>query len=148
MILKNGLKGDYLPRKRHMTHGEAKRIRELRQGLVYIVWMETTPYYKIGFSKDPEMRMSSIFILPVDLIVIHTIVSNFAARLEAELHGHFEEKRVRGEWFKLTEDDLIFLKTIEQVDYDYEAGFVIFGTENESLSSPPRYHDFRKDKQK
>jgi len=70
--------------------------------------------YKIGHSVDPQQRAKDISQpnFPIDVIctiktdVICTIKTDDASALEHDLHEHFVEKRVKGEWFSLTQDDI------------------------------------------
>lgn len=74
------------------------------EGFIYV--MECASYYKIGYSAyNPRKRQRDIQIgnpLPVTLIgVIEGSLTH-----EAEWHQFFRDKRVRGEWFALTEEDI------------------------------------------
>lgn len=72
-------------------------------GFVYV--MESGGYYKIGWSLQPPTRRAHIQSanpLPVTLIG----VIEGSRTIEAEWHEAFADKRVRGEWFALTEEDV------------------------------------------
>jgi hypothetical protein len=83
---------------------QAKRLTN-----IYVMRNERNGYVKIGRSQapfdreltlqseDPEICMLFYFPAPIDL--------------ECKLHNEFEEYRVRGEWFKLTPNQIENIKT-------------------------------------
>lgn len=83
-------------------------------GYVYIIReMDISGYYKIGRSKSPIRRIADFrLVLPFNIEVVHLIQTNDCANLERVLHMHFASKRVRGEWFALTTDDLDYLRSL------------------------------------
>lgn len=50
--------------------------------------------------------------LPFDTELFHVIDCKSPRSVEASFHEHFKEKRVRGEWFNLSGDDLAMIKEI------------------------------------
>lgn len=96
---------------------------ERNVGFVYLAWLETTEYYKIGRSKTPRYRFLSTTHMPVDIVMLHTIPTNFTVWLERDLHERFAEKRVRGEWFKLTDNDLAYVTSIKEMQYNLDQMF-------------------------
>lgn len=78
-------------------------INQSSGGFVYV--MECAGFYKIGWTMSPRIRLSAIQVgspLPVTLVgVIEGSIMN-----EAEWHEAFSDKRVRGEWFALTDEDV------------------------------------------
>ena len=76
-----------------------------RAGVVYL--LECSGYHKIGLSRNLEKRCAQLSIaLPFDLQVVHTIRANDVRALEIYWHGRFATRRVRGEWFKLSSEDV------------------------------------------
>ena len=79
-----------------------------RATFIYLVLDERTGYIKIGRARNPSARertlqsenpqVSMIFCSPAD------------AELERELHQEFDQHRVRGEWFKLSETHIEHIK--------------------------------------
>lgn len=61
-----------------------------------------TNYVKIGFSINPEKREKTLQSEKPSIKMIHIFKENH----ERTLHGLFSDKRVRGEWFNLTEKDI------------------------------------------
>lgn len=68
--------------------------------------------YKIGRSNNPKKRISSFsgVTLPHKFELIHTFDTSNAHLLERGLHKKFHKKRVQGEWFKLSKNDIEYLK--------------------------------------
>lgn len=91
-----------------------------KAGFVYVFGSNDTGYYKIGSSTRPINRMQdyerSKLPFPVDMI--HTIPVDNKLRAEAELHRVFRDKRVNGEWFTLSQDELHKITTLK----GYRAG--------------------------
>jgi hypothetical protein len=79
------------------------------EGLVYII--KGGSLYKIGRTTNLERRLRAFNGLPFPVEVVHTIQAGDACGLETSLHSLFKSKRVKGEWFSLTEEDLDTLKT-------------------------------------
>jgi len=64
--------------------------------------------YKIGFSTNPKRRLRDISGgLPFNIKVIKCKQDLFAFELEQSLHEMFENKRVKGEWYKLDKSDVL-----------------------------------------
>lgn len=79
------------------------------KGFVYIL-DGGNGLYKIGMSKTPKIRIRTLGVcLPFDLVTVCLIGSDDYITLEQELHDVFASKRVRGEWFRLNNDDLEWL---------------------------------------
>lgn len=91
-------------------------------GYVYVIH-SSLGQHKIGFTKDPHKRMASFIRgftakMPVELTMIHTIKTDDMRRLESELHTRFQSKRNKGEWFDLTDDDLAYLKSLTEINFN------------------------------
>lgn len=71
---------------------------------VYVIGPVGGPF-KIGTSFDVQRRLSALQTgSPLDLEVVIEIPGNHG--LETALHDKFKNKRIRGEWFKLNNEDL------------------------------------------
>jgi hypothetical protein len=57
--------------------------------------------------------------LPMDLILVHSIETNYMVSLEADLHRYFADKHVRGEWYNLSEDEIEYFKAFGPAYYFY-----------------------------
>lgn len=83
-------------------------VRENDIGYVYLVKLDK--YYKIGKTKNKHARLGEFTKLPFELEPVCMMkVLNYGF-VETELHEMFQEKRTRGEWFLLNDDDIIFIK--------------------------------------
>ena len=73
----------------------------------YIYLLRSGKAYKIGVSQSIPMRVSSIRTdnpILVDIIAMARVFENF--NIETALHRYFKEKKIRGEWFGLSADDV------------------------------------------
>lgn len=94
------------------TPGSKKR--KVTPGYVYLV-QSPTGAYKIGKAKDPSNRQKTFDVkLPFEVEFIALIQSDDMRKLEAELHAQFADKRVNGEWFNLTPEDVEYIKGLAQ----------------------------------
>lgn len=63
-------------------------------------------YFKIGWAKILDKRIRDIqSCCPETLELIHTISTQDPIASEAQWHHRFRDKRIHGEWFKLTPED-------------------------------------------
>lgn len=77
-------------------------------GYVYLVKLDK--HYKIGISINPNDRLKEFTLLPYPLEEICIERVKGYKTIEQELHTIFERKNVRGEWFELNEEDVLFIK--------------------------------------
>jgi hypothetical protein len=84
-----------------------------KPGYVYV--LASAGVYKIGRTVDPTSRQKALGIaLPYPVEMVATIYSEDYRRLESDLHEQYAGKRLNGEWFELTADDLAALKALAQ----------------------------------
>jgi hypothetical protein len=82
-------------------------------GFVYLIRIETG-LYKIGKAKDMTKRLQPFGVLfPMKWELVYQFKSNDYSAAEARLHHKFAEKRDIGEWFRLTADDVEYIKGIK-----------------------------------
>lgn len=75
-------------------------------GVVYL--LKAGPFYKIGKAIDFERRLGQIKLqLPYPVEVIHTIKTDDISGIEHYWHKRFVDKRTNGEWFVLTDSDVV-----------------------------------------
>jgi len=103
--------------RREQRFQDAKSLKashsKAKPGIVYLIRENQGGFFKIGKSTDFKRRKSSLNLhLPVGYEVIHTINTQDIDRLERELHARFASKRMQGEWFDLTEEDVVSVKGI------------------------------------
>lgn len=77
-----------------------------RQGGFIYLLQGDGGFYKIGKSKNPEIRHRSFTTLPYNVRLLHQIATDDARWLESHLHGMFAEQHVVGEWFSLRRADV------------------------------------------
>jgi hypothetical protein len=73
--------------------------------------------YKIGYTKrDPKKRLKELKTGNAsDLSVIETFQSKWGTQIEARLHNIFDDKKISGEWFKLSDEDIKNFKNLCQL---------------------------------
>jgi hypothetical protein len=83
---------------------------------LYLMYEASTGFYKIGASKNPNSRERTLQSQKPDIKLLYNtrFTKKKAFSIEQKLHRLFDMKRVRGEWFALTEEDLntFFAKVI------------------------------------
>lgn len=117
--MKRLVNGNYYPR---IQQGVLKRrTAPKKPGFIYVIRVETTDFYKIGFTNDFEARMAAILVYnPLDIIVVAKIYVPNCFTVEASLHKTFSTKNHRSEWFKLSELDIHYIKEfLKTVEIDY-----------------------------
>jgi len=87
------------------TEKNTEKITEQQCGHVYLLKHDNT--YKIGKSYDASRRYKEIRVqMPHDTEEIHVIETDDPSGIEAYWHNRFKDKRLKGEWFKLSRDDV------------------------------------------
>lgn len=84
-----------------------------RRGFVYVLHMRDSDIFKIGRASDAARRFEELM-LPFEVDVIGVWAAEDMVAAEASLHGRFATQRIRGEWFRLSVEDLQTLR--EQCD--------------------------------
>lgn len=85
--------------------------RKIRAGWIYVL-ESPEGLFKIGkTTRQPNIRLQEFAPkLPFETALIHSIQTDDTQSLEESLHQQFGDKRVRGEWFRLDEQDLEYLR--------------------------------------
>ena len=68
--------------------------------------------YKIGISFDPIARHRSLATGPVAVALLWAHPIENVERVEKELHRHFQDKRIRGEWFELDTENVEYIRGV------------------------------------
>lgn len=83
-------------------------------GFIYVIYIDTglERFYKIGLAKHFSARFEQHQCSsPFDICVAMAYFVGNMRQEEAALHSKFKEQRVRGEWFRLSDDDLTHIAT-------------------------------------
>lgn len=78
------------------------------QGFVYLMRNRRNGLTKIGFSKDPKYRESTLQSEEPEVALLSAWRGTRAT--EEELHEQFSKARVRGEWFELDDVDCALIE--------------------------------------
>ena len=71
-------------------------------GFIYLAQASQTRWCKIGISKQPYKRMSSLQTgSPLEITLIHRVFTFDMVALEKSLHDYYAAYSLRGEWFDL-----------------------------------------------
>ena len=81
-----------------------RRKREERKAKqqTYLMKDENTGYVKIGVSINPQLRERTLQSQKPTISLFATIKGN----IERKLHNEYSDKKVRGEWYNLTQKDI------------------------------------------
>lgn len=87
---------------------------------VYLV--HASGHWKLGVSQNVEQRLRELQTgCPFRVEIVKFWKSEQAAKVERALHRRFAEHRMEGEWFKLPESALTYLKGIDDLDREFLA---------------------------
>lgn len=102
-----------LANKLNILSGNQKESNQSRvERFAYLMIDERNGLYKIGRSKNPEYREKT---LQSEVPQIKMICFCSESKVsEKDLHKAFAHRRVRGEWFDLTKNDLSTIKNLMQ----------------------------------
>lgn len=65
-------------------------------------------YYKIGYAENVAVRLSGIQTsMPFAVIAMAAWETYHYGQMERAIHKHFTAKHIRGEWFKLSDEDVL-----------------------------------------
>lgn len=92
------------------THAELRSryvVNRDQNGFIYVLRAQAGDFCKIGKTTSLSKRIAQLKIqlpFPVSVHAAYQIAQ--PARVESVLHEQFSDKRLNGEWFRLTESDL------------------------------------------
>lgn len=78
------------------------RIKSLEEQQTYLMKDHTTGLIKIGKSNNPRKREKTLQSEKPQI----TLFASHDKNIEKELHAKYKNKRIRGEWFNLSDKDL------------------------------------------
>ena len=90
-------------------------LNKPNKGYIYLLEEPTNRWYKIGMSRDANKRIKGLR-LPFKVTMLHSFPSDDVAQVEQYLHEKFADKRLHGEWFALTQEDVNWLCSIERYE--------------------------------
>ncbi len=112
--IKNNIQASNERAQKRLDARKVKAKRFNTEGYVYLI-QSPTEAYKIGCTKNPKNRMKTFGVkLPFEVEYIALIKSDNHKQLESDLHETFEDKRIDGEWFALTPDDVEYIKGLAE----------------------------------
>jgi hypothetical protein len=90
----------------------------LDTGFVYFIRESGMNHIKIGKADDPEQRKKELSTGSAHKHeIVHLVKSKKPYKTENLFHCYFSEKRIKGEWFNLTENEL---RWVQKEDYPRE----------------------------
>lgn len=93
--------------KNHFERKDNSPIKKKREPVisnVYLMRNNRNGYIKIGYSSNPSYRESTLQSEEPEIELIFSVKTYIDC--EIKLHDLFADKRLRGEWFNLTSDDI------------------------------------------
>lgn len=87
----------------------ADKGREIRLAYIYVLEAEGIGRFKIGQSIDFKERFPTYKTqcpVPCWPIYVAAVPFDYVLNIERAIHNHFAEKRIKGEWFCLSQSDL------------------------------------------
>ena len=98
-----------------------QRAKILSESNSFIYIVKCHEFYKIGIASHIDNRLNSLQCgNPYQLEIVYAVRCPEAKVAEQTLHICFEDKRVRGEWFLLNDNDIIDIKkTIDELINKY-----------------------------
>ena len=100
-------------RKEPVPIGDIPETKVDQRGFLYVIYMDDSAgqrYFKIGFASTFTARLGAHQC--ASPFPLHVACAYFVGDMRSEerfLHDLFSEKRIRGEWFKLSNDDLTMI---------------------------------------
>lgn len=90
---------------------------------IYLVQQEGTDLYKIGITKkDPKVRIKELQTGNANpIVLVESYGTRYGYKMEAGVQAHYKMKKVSGEWFMLSEDDVkIFYSVCERLENSFK----------------------------
>lgn len=99
-------------KRRNLIEKYHKQLEQLGRGYVYFIHEDGKGSVKIGKAKDPYGRYKQFFniIVPWKSKFIHLVRSDNELRTERLFHDYFAKENISGEWFKLSERQINWIK--------------------------------------
>jgi hypothetical protein len=93
-----------------------------RSTAIYLFSIKEIPnYYKIGISKEVHRRLADYnTAMPFTVVLEYSVEHPDFRSVEKALHKRFKHKRIKGEWFLLSDFEIAELKQILTPVLNYE----------------------------
>jgi hypothetical protein len=89
------------------ANGTSQKSRSALPTERHVYLLKSGPHYKIGHSDNVEQRFKQVAVaLPDKVTIVHAIRTDDPPGIEAYWHRRFAERRLNGEWFRLTPSDI------------------------------------------
>lgn len=89
-----------------------KKQRPKSLTCVYLMLNQKTGLIKIGVSKKPKAREGTLQSEDPGVQLLFATPPIYTVKHEQQLHSRYQAKRIRGEWFKLTNEDITEIRTL------------------------------------
>jgi hypothetical protein len=94
-----------------LNKAKKRKPEEKDDSAGYVYLIKFGEVYKIGNSNNVERRFREIKTqMPYEGKIVHNISTGDPEGIERYWHEFFREKRLKGEWFQLSADDVIYFK--------------------------------------
>lgn len=91
------------------TPATVRKQVDVRPGYIYI--LQAGPFYKIGLTRDLDQRRRTVELqLPFPASIVFSVHVDDMFTHERQFHELFADKRMNGEWFDLTDEDLAAIR--------------------------------------
>lgn len=87
--------------------------------MIYFIRQDSA--VKIGYTKNPKLRLSELQVSNPNVLSILLLIPG-GYEDEQSLHKTFEDDKIRGEWFYLSDDIRDFIKSKYNEDMRYDEG--------------------------
>jgi hypothetical protein len=102
------------------TYTPPASLRTTNIGYVYLVYSKRTGLYKIGRTQRPvSQRLKELRQLYPGITLQHAILTDDCIQVELELHHHFREYWVKGEWYNLKSYDVMLFCGVKRITARY-----------------------------
>lgn len=110
-----------LPKKNieHTNKNKPNVVPYNKKGFVYFLKAEKTNWYKIGMTNNLHDRLNQLRpIMPFKIKIAYYIKANNRYKLEKKIHKVFKDKKINGEWFELSTNDIQLIKEFGGIAYE------------------------------
>lgn len=89
-------------------------------GFVYLIKSHENQLIKIGYSKNPIARLEALQTSsPTRLYFLATLKCENPRLVEKSIHNEFISKKVSGEWFSLSDEDIAYIYSSKTMGFDW-----------------------------